>query len=76
MRIVVTLVTSLLPQLLVFQVVLQGGNGCKGKKLYVCAHERDPPLSTHLYNLNKKPVGLHSPTEPKMLKSKLRSFGN
>ena len=35
MRIVVTLVTSLLPQLLVFQVVLQGGNGCKGKKLYV-----------------------------------------
>ena len=35
MRIVVTLVTSLLPQLLVFQVVLQGGNGNKGKKLYV-----------------------------------------
>ena len=35
MRIVVTLVTSLLPQVLVFQVVLQGGNGCKGKKLYV-----------------------------------------
>ena len=35
MRIVVTLVTSLLPQVLVFQVVLQGGNGNKGKKLYV-----------------------------------------
>ena len=35
MRIVVTLVTLLLPQVLVFQVVLQGGNGCKGKKLYV-----------------------------------------
>ena len=35
MRIVVTLATSLLPQLLVFQVVLQGGNGNKGKKLYV-----------------------------------------
>ena len=32
---VVTLVTSLLPQVPVFQIVLQGGNGCKGKKLYV-----------------------------------------
>ena len=38
---VVTLATSLLPQVPVFQIVLQGGNGCKGKKLYVCARMRD-----------------------------------
>ena len=33
--IVVTLVTLLLPQVPVFQIVLQGGNGCKGKKIHV-----------------------------------------
>jgi len=41
---VVTLVTSLLPQLLDYQIVLQGGNGCKGEKLYVCARARAKKL--------------------------------
>ena len=37
---VVTLVTSLLPQVSDYQIVLQGGNGCKGEKLYVFARAR------------------------------------
>ena len=48
--IVVTLVTSLLPQVSDYQIVLQGGNGCKGKKLYV----GEMVEGTHAWkNLNK-----------------------